>query len=333
MKYNRFLKYFSISFAFILGVTFTINYLFDPLWYFGGNKIQNHNYAFNERISKQNLLKKSIYNCLIMGSSRATFIKASQLTNANCFNMAFSGGTIDEFIDFAKVLKSDFDFNIDYLIIGVDLLNFFKKNQPPQFIKNNSTKPPPNFLVAYLSIDSLKLSKRLFLEQSRLPRIYNSDFEVAMITQPPEFKPNESLHGSINGIFDKAIIDKYIELNHILNPKKIIYYVPPLSAWHIKEVYRNELLKDYISGIYSFVENNLNIVDYSSISEITLDPSNTYDGHHYFPRISALIGRDLNDRLIDHQPAFDGFGLQVNKYSYSQYLERYLLEIQKNYDE
>ena len=101
-----------------------INVLFDPLWYFGGNKLQDHNYAFNERLSKLNILKKGNYNCLIFSSSRITFLKPSQLTNANCFNMSFSGRTIDEFIDFTKLIKSRFDIKADYLIVGVDGVNF-----------------------------------------------------------------------------------------------------------------------------------------------------------------------------------------------------------------
>jgi hypothetical protein len=329
MRYNNFLKYFGIGFAFILGITFTVNYLFDPLWYFGGNKIQNHNYAFNERLSKLNLLKEDDYNCLIFGSSRTTFLKASQLSNANCFNMAFSGGTIDEFIDFAELIKSSFDFKIDYLIVGVDVINFFKRTKPKKF---NKAKLPPNFLITYLSIDSLIFSKRLFFEQTGLPRIYNSDFEITVINKLPKFNTSGSLPGSIKGIFDKNIIDKYIELNNILNPVKTIYYVPPLSAWHIEDAYRNELLEDYTSAIYSFTENDLNIVDYSSISETTLEPSNTYDGHHYLPRISALIGNDLNEILINIKPANDKFGLQVNNYSYEQYLEDYLLKVKTNFN-
>ena len=326
MRHNNFLKYFGIYFTFILGITFTINYLFDPLWYFGGNKIQSHNYAFNERVSKLNLLKEGEYNCLIFGSSRTTFLKASQLTNANCFNMSFSGGTIDEFIDFAKLIKSSFDFKIDYLIVGVDVIDFFKNNEHKIW---DNAKHPPNLLVTYLSIDSLIFSKRLFFEQPRLPRIYNSDFEITVIKKLPKFNPHGDLSGSIKGIFDETIIDKYIELNKIFNPVKSIYYVPPLSAWHIKDAYRNELLEDYISAIYSFKENDLNIVDYSSISEITLELSNTYDGHHYLPRISSLIGNDLNRMLINLKLLEDEFGLQVNNYSYEQYLEDYLFKLKK----
>jgi len=329
MRYDNFFKYFGIGFAFVIGTTFTINYLFDPLWYFGGNKIQSHNYAFDERLSKLNLLKEGEYNCLIFGSSRATFLDASKLSNANCFNMAFSGGTIHEFIDFAKLIKSSFDFKIDYLIVGVDVINFFNGTKPKKWKK---AELPPTFLLTYLSIDSLMFSIKLFLEKTPLPRIYNSDFEITVINKLPKFNPNGSLIQPIKGILNESIVDKYVELNNIFNPVKSIYYVPPLSAWHIRDAYQNELLEDYVSAIYLFKENDLNIIDYSSISETTLEPSNTYDGHHYLPRISSLIANDLNKMLINIEPLEGKFGLQVNNYSYERYLEEYFLKVKQNFD-
>ena len=37
--------------AAVLGVMGTLNYLVDPLWFFGGNKMQPRNFSWNERIA------------------------------------------------------------------------------------------------------------------------------------------------------------------------------------------------------------------------------------------------------------------------------------------
>jgi hypothetical protein len=324
--YINFLKFFCVGATAVFGVALFINYLFDPLWYFGGNKVQSHNYAFDERLSKLNILKKGNYNCLILGSSRVTFLKPSQLTNAKCFNMSFSGGTVDEFIDFAKLIKKHFDIKVDYLIVGVDGVNFFNLSKSQQWTK---AELPPNFLVSYLSIDALLFSKRLLLEQTSLPRIYNQQFEVEVIPKLPVFTPEKGVVGLKDGQFDQTVIEKYIELRDIFKPKKTIYYVPPLSAWHIEDIYNNKLLDNYLSAIYSFQLNALDIVDYSAISTVTLTPLNTYDGHHFLPKVSSLIAEDLNKMLNNEAPLNDGFGIYVNKLSYKQYNDDYKSQLKK----
>ena len=76
-----------------------------------------------------------------------------------------------------------------------------------------------------------------------------------------------------------------------------MHYVPTLSAKHINDIDKNNLLDNYVTAIYSFQHNKLDIINYSYISTITLTPLNTYDGHHYLPKISTLIATDLNRML------------------------------------
>ena len=102
-----------------------------------------------------------------------------------------------------------------------------------------------------------------------------------------------------------------------------------MSAWHINDANKYKLLEDYVKAIYSFKQSGLDIIDYSAISEETLNSTNTYDGHHYLPKINSLIVQDLNRLLVNEKLLEDNFGLDVNDYSFEEYLDDYKSKINK----
>ena len=318
MNYQTFLSRFLIGTLFVMVTTLSINWLFDPLWYFSGNKVGKYNYAFNERLSKLNLIKGKSINCLVMGSSRVTFIRPSLLSNANCFNMAFSGGVVEEFSSYLKLLENKGIKNFDYLIVGVDGSNFF------QVISDTKVAATtPSFFESYISIDALKFSLRLFLQDANFPRVYNQVFEVE-VPNPPTFVPKNELQGIISGSYIPQKFALYQELVALTQPRRVIFYVPPLSAWHIKDLAEKGLLADYVDAIYRFADAGYTIVDYSVISEVTKTPTNTYDGHHYMPKVNETIAKQLNALISDEKLPNNSFGLLVNQMSKQQYLDTYL---------
>lgn len=323
MNYAVFLFKFTLGTLFVLTLTFVTNLTFDPLWYAGGNKLADHNYAFNERTSKLNLVGDADFDCLIMGSSRVTFIKPSEMNNADCFNLAFSGAVVEELSPFLKKLQQAGMSSLDYLVIGVDGSNFFGESKFKHTLPPQIAAPPPHILESYLSMDALLFSYRLFVEDANLPRFYNSDFEVEVHQTIPVFDPTAPLQGTLQGNYYPEKFSLYEQVVNQANAKTTIFYVPPLSAWHIWDLQQKGKLEDYTSAIYQFVEQGYTIIDYSIVSPITEDRGNTYDGHHFLPSVNAMITDHLNQMMAGLTPNFTDFGVRVNSFSKDEFLATY----------
>ena len=89
------------------GSILVTNYLVDPLWHFGGNKVTNVNYAFNERVGRLNQLNDNFddYDCIVFGSSVSTVMDPRKIEGYKCFNFSFSAGDVSEFVVLAKYLQ------------------------------------------------------------------------------------------------------------------------------------------------------------------------------------------------------------------------------------
>jgi len=318
MCYKKYLTLFTAGVIALLSSTLLINITFDPLWYFAGNKVGQYNYAFNERVSKLNLLRNKDIDCLILGSSRTTFIKASKISNATCFNIAFSGGRVEEFVRFAEFLKEELP-TVKHLVIGVDGSNFLSAAE------DMPTKPIQStfFLPSYLSIDTLLFSYRLLQEEQNLPRVYNHNFEVELAGEIPIFDPSKPLEGAISGHYKPEKFDQYLKLVEILKPENVLFYVPPLSAWHIADMMNKDILTSYMDFIYKFPLAGYSMIDYSIVSKTTLNVDNTYDGHHFIPVVNDLITADINHYLSKQLELSADFGIAVGNLSFKQYKNMY----------
>ncbi len=323
MNYKKYIVGFFAGATSLVTLIFVVNVVFDPLWFFTGNKVGQYNYAFNERLSKLNLLNKATANCLVMGSSYATFIKADSISSANCFNIAFSGGYIEEYMQYIDYYRRTKKNKMTTLIIGVGSRDFFDHSA------SANTKPleTPSVLASYLSIDSFWFSMRLWQEKNKLPRIYNKQFNVEVVNNPPTFNPSVRFDWKTNGEFQPNKILLYKQLIQKSGATRVLLYVPPLSAWYIKDLETSGRLTDYLFALYQLTQLGYTLIDYSIISPLTLNPNNTYDGHHFFPWVSDLIVQDIND-LFNHQlQVSDEFGLHVNPLTFEQYQQVYASRI------
>src|SRR3546814_14604320 len=97
----RYLAAIAATAALCLAAALALNAAVDPLWYFSGNRLGATNFAFNERLSKANLIEghERDYDCVIFGDSRATLLPEQKIAGYRCFNFAFSSGVVREFID------------------------------------------------------------------------------------------------------------------------------------------------------------------------------------------------------------------------------------------
>ena len=306
--------YTVVSF-FLLALVGGINWLIDPLWYGNGNVLTGRNFAFNERITKTNLFlrtKEKNYDCIILGSSRVIALRASQFTDNNCFNYAFKGGEIADFIQYAQFLQDE-GLNPRKIYIAVDGFNFIKKDRLPREPLDITTVATKSPYHAYLSADVLSFSLMTLFGLSPDPaNYYDQNFEPADFENPPVYKPN--LYQPVSTLqCDPSVANKFADLRKFFPEAQFIGYVAPRSPWRIvTDTYRKDLMDCYLRGFYQLSQVYDAMYDLSLPSEITKNTKNTHDGSHFSVQV--------NNRIADIlQGKSDNFGLRLDEYSFQEY--------------
>ncbi len=312
---KAYLKTYFPLLALLLSAAGLINWLIDPLWYGGGNRITGQNFSFNERISKTNLFlhtKPKTYDCLILGSSRVTLVKASSFKKNHCFNYSFSAGRIEEFVAYAKYAKEK-GLNPKVVYVGVDAFNFDKST--PKFTGVGEIEPQPIYR-AYFSLDVLLYSTRTLLGMSPDPRYYNEKFDSEVVANPPVYKP-QLLKDNKHSSCDTSKIGFYKELRQVFPQAKFIGYVPPISAWNVvNESYSRGVMDCQLQAFYEVSKFFDTMYDLSIPSSVTTQVYNTYDGSHYYPEVQNEVTKILEGQPLD-------FGVRMNDYTFDKYNELY----------
>uniref|UniRef100_UPI0030D7934F hypothetical protein n=2 Tax=Argonema antarcticum TaxID=2942763 RepID=UPI0030D7934F len=312
--------YFILSASFLL-LTGLINWAVDPLWYGKGNRITGRNFSFNERVSKTNFLLQSQpqnYDCLILGSSRVTLLKASSFNNHRCFNYSFSAGRIEEFVEYAKYAKSK-GLKPKKVYVGVDAFNFDKSTPPLAGVGKIDPQP---IYQAYFSLDVLLFSARTILGFSPDPRYYNQNFESEVIENTPKYKP-EFYDREKPSSCNASKIEEYKKLRNVFPQADFVGYVPPISAWNVvNETYGRGLTDCGLQAFYE-VSKILGVMyDFSVPSTVTSDSKNTYDGSHFYPEIQNKVTEVLEGKVSN-------FGVRIDKYNLVEYRQFYKMKLKE----
>ena len=278
-----------------LALAFAFNAAVDPLWYFSGNQLKPVNFAFNERLSKANLIAghESEFDCVIFGDSRATLLPEGKIEDHHCFNFAFSAGAINEFVAYAKWLKAR-GLDPRLIIVGVSAGDFRERKPPhniPDFILEDRNPTTP--FVKYLSTDVLAMSWRTLFGSSPIDRYYTSTFQcqVAVTSHYDPRKPIRDLHA---GPFDnRAPLEQYRALRAIFPDAEFVGFTPPISAYAILDYEKIGWLRSYTGALIDAASVFDQFLDASIPSPMTVDPANTYDGTHYSSTVNARIAESL----------------------------------------
>lgn len=284
----------------LAAMVLTLNILVDPLWYAGGNRLGEHNFAFNERLSKVNLFLKAPerYDCLIFGSSRTTLLNETLIEHHTCFNFAFSRGAVGEFVAFARYLE-ELGVRPSLVIVGVDGFNLYDWEPTftvPDFVREQ--KAPPSMLVSYLSLDSLVFSLRTLAGRSVLSRYYRPDFTADILDSAPVYTPTRPLSLlpiSERPPYSTRNLPYFRTLRDLFPEARVIGYVPPISAWEVEKIYRTNNLDVYLAALPEIAKTIHPLYDFSIPSEVTVETSQTYDGSHFSPRVNRDVAATLND--------------------------------------
>lgn len=314
--FARYVRIIVVTVIIVGGISLALNMAVDPLWYFHGNRLTGKNFAFNERISKLNRLlgEPDRYDCLIFGSSRTTLLNEKQIGGYTCYNLSFSSGHIDEFIEFAFYLQSRI-VPPRLIILGVDYFNFgdtMQGDSVPDFVLKGDD--PPHFLTSYLSTDALEFSLRTIFGHSPLPRYYRADFTGDILTRKLRYRPEKDWQ-SYDEV-DPDNVDLYREFIEKFPGASYIGYVPPISAWRIERMNDAGVLDAYLEAVHKVSKHFQLFIDFSMPSDVTTRTDNTYDGSHYDLETNALIAASLNTGIPE-------FGIRLGGLRFDAYRERF----------
>ncbi len=314
-------KLYGLVISIFLGSVAGINWVIDPLWYRHGNILTGKNFTFNERITKTNLFlrtkDRANYNCIILGSSRVTALRSSNFEDERCFNYALKGGEIPDFVNYAESLKKE-GIDPEIVYIGVDGLNFVEKERKQQEPLNLDTLTTKSPLEAYLSADVLLFSAMTLLGVSPDPgNYYDRNFEPVDFETPPVYTPAFYKPAPPQKC-DLSSVETFANLRKIFPSAKFVGYVPPISAWSIiNDTYGRDLMDCYLLGFHELAQTYDVMYDFSPPSNITKNPSNTFDGSHYSVTVNNEIAKILQGKNNEN------FGIRVDQYSFNEYRKLY----------
>ncbi len=301
----RYLAGFLLGLCLTGSLVFAFNCLIDPLWFFGGNRLQAKNFTFNERISKSVWLDRHQpdFDCLIMGSSRATLIDTRDIPNSRCFNYSVGGGTLADSLHLAKFAGQKID-GLTTVFVSVDDFNWIRgsaldPNNPIRFSQDIQTKLSPS--KYYFGLSALVMSVRTFLDSSPTPRYYGRDFSIQVRADAPTMAdgvPRDAL--AVLKLSDVQIkknisaVSEAIQGIRAVFPRcRLVGFVPFTSTEIIAANLDKVGVERYMEAQISIAAAFDDFYDFSIISSVTTDPNATYDGGHYFPKANALLMRQM----------------------------------------
>jgi hypothetical protein len=313
---KSYLKTYFILVLVVIVAIGCLNLLVDPLWYKQGNMLTGVNPPWNERITKTNLFLKDpqAYDCLLLGTSRTTLFNTEFLKDDHCFNYSFSGGKIEELVNYAEYVQRK-EINPHKVYIEIDPASLNRRSRPREFAE--VTNPLPAYRTYFFSLNTFWLSLRTLLGAYSYSRLYDRTFQGVVSKHAPEYEPEFDVENEDNKGCDPQRLEFYQTLKQRFPNAQLVGYVAPTSAWRVYNTqYANRLINCQLAGIHQLTHVFDAIYDFSLPSELTTRTDNTYDGNHYYPTVFQKIAEVLEGRRSD-------VGIKVNDYPLPDYQQLY----------
>lgn len=313
---NSYLKvYFTVLLTIMLSIGW-FNSLIDPLWYGKGNQITGINPPWNERIAKTNLWLQNYksYDCFVIGTSRATLLNTSFLKDNRCFNYSFSGGKLEELVNYAEYIKQK-EINPAKVYVEIEPSSLNRRSQAREF--QAVQDPAPMYQTYFFSLNTLWLSLKTVIRLYPYARLYDQNFQVQLSDDIPDYEPEFSVENEDHNGCDLKRVQLFGRLKELFPDASVIGFVAPVSAWRVYNTqYANGLLDCQLTGVHQLSGVFDAIYDFSIPSAITAKTDNTYDGNHYYPAVFQKVADVLEGRR-------SRFGINVNQYALSDYKALY----------
>ena len=267
--------------------------------------MQAKNFTFNERISKSVWLDRnqSNFDCLILGSSRTTLIDVRDIPKYRCFNYSVGGGSLADSLHLARFAGQKIT-SLTTVFVSVDDFNWIRSSaldlsKPSPFSLDIQAKLSP--FKYYFGLSALGMSVRTLLDSPPTPRYYARDFSIQVRADAPRLadgKPREALavpHLSDAQIKKNvSVVSDAIEGIRAIFPRCRLVGFVPFTFKGIITANLDEIGVDRYMEAQSLIASSFDdFYDFSIVSNVTTDPSSTYDGSHFFPNVNAVLIRQM----------------------------------------
>ena len=323
----RYLVTLAASLALWAALVFGVNWLVDPLWFDGGNRLGERNFVYNERVSKLNqLVDAPALDCVVLGDSRVSLLDADRIEGARCFNLAFAGGNLRDLERFAGYVEG-LGLDLRRVIVGIGMFNFTDQPLPdnaPAFV--HAGAPPPGPLASYFSTEIFAFSVRALLERSPSPIYYDRAFHARILRDPGSYDRNPALSEQNWSFFmhPGPFVDERLPMLRRavsgFGDAQRIGYVPPITASFVLGLDDEGTLESYVSTLHEVAGLFDVFYDFSIPGPTTLDADATFDGQHFYEEVNHRIAERLNGEE-------NGFGVEVTALDLATYRARFLEDV------
>lgn len=324
---TRYLLLIGATTGALVALTMSVNMLVDPLWMLDGNQL-GQNFMTRERLAKAHLFMNRLdtVDCVIFGSSRATLLDARRIEGHHCFNFAFSGGSVEAYIDYARWV-AHFAGPIEQVIVSVDSYSLGPDSRGPatyDFIRG--LEKPPSMLEEYANLSILRASIRSVLGYTKYHRAYDEEFRGVILDDAPAYEPPKELghkdarlprtmHQHLGPFSDEATA-RLQRLRSVFPDARYIGYAPPLHPSWFAQMRAQGTLEGYVSAMLAASRVFDSFHDFGIPHELNADTANTYDGSHYSEQVNSRIARVLNG-------ADTRYGLEISGLKRDEYLQAF----------
>ncbi|MEP6829771.1 MAG: hypothetical protein ABI963_05490 [Rhizomicrobium sp.] len=317
---RRYLTIVGLIVAAILGGMGFLNYLVDPLWFFGGNKLQPRNFPFDERTARiaHFVTSNRDFDCYIFGASRIGMLNPRDFSGRNCFVVSFENATPSELVAYAQYVKERAKRQPSLIMVGVDDANFIDHidaHNLSEPVRDNET---PYFWQYYFTADVAKWSLKTILDSAPKARYYDKDLAGRIRADAGtlpilRFKevPGQKLHMSLTNV------SEFAKFRAIFPKAHLVAFATPIASERIRQYQQLGVLPHYLKALHATAEHFDEMYDFSIPSQFTTDPKLTYDGSHYQPAVYDKIAKALQS----HEPSF---GIRISGTSMADTEAKYL---------
>ncbi|MGI5921811.1 MAG: hypothetical protein ACOX6I_08765 [Syntrophomonadaceae bacterium] len=335
-RYKRWLVFtFIIMFLPLAGIG-AFNFFIDPLWTFAhAHEYNDIQIPFDERQQKTNHLTfvPKHYDTLILGSSRTTYMKQTDLVGHKAYNYSVSGMLMEEYKGYAEYARQKNGRDFDYIVIGLDFfvtnknLKLENEYHPPSFYINRANEFAYRYKLL-LSLDVLDYSWKNF-QASRADLPVTFDYNrsnIKTLNRVPAAYRDERIQGNIARYRADVYGDyEYREVKKILGELKqnhphtqFIVFTTPVSRPMLTLLVEENLLPYYQRWLRDSVEVFGQVYNFMYPNSVTENLDNFFDGTHVYPEVETLIAHKIIGYEDGKTPA--DFGMLLTRDNVDQQL-------------
>jgi hypothetical protein len=322
-KTRKYLALVAASAFLLLALELGFNCLVDPLYFFKGDLIRHRSHPYDDRIATIARYRKNPgqYDCIILGSSRTTFLDPHSIKNHRCANFATVGAGADAVLTYADYIKNVMDIHPGIVIIGVDgFRDDASRAGLPDFVKSKESLPSLFYYYSSLEVFIFSLKHTLFPEDYQIfaDRNFRKHQTTALINSNKFAKENKvSIIMGGNNTPGMRFQRDYQSLRNLFPDARLIGFIPPIAPGPIYTAYNRSGLNGFFNTAYAFSSAFDDFYDFSVPSSVSTDLGQTYDGNHYTAETYDII----SDVIFKKQP---NFGIHVTGLTLPQYEFKYI---------